>query len=311
MNMADSPLVSIVVPCYCHEDYLVECLVSIHDQSYRDIELIVIDDASADSSFARAESLLSTGFSRRFVRSYLLRNDVNVGAHATINKGIAASNGSLLAVINSDDVYYPERVASQVNALVEAKSELSFTLVDVVAGQHGVGDIPEPFRLFTLRQLLALRRDLTSGFALLRSNQAVSTGNLMFSRRLFERIGPFLPFKYCHDWDFVLQSLFDCEPAIVMEPLYGYRLHESNSFSGLSHLAQIESEAVLRRYFRRALMGRSQNPLAPTPTNWPSYFDLFVEECGYRGYYELEDGRGRPVWRTLEPRDPIFGQAFA
>ena len=298
--MTNHPLVSVVVPTYCHEDYLLECLLSVHDQIYKAIELVVIDDASTDDSFARAEALLSTSFARRFANTVLMRNDTNIGAHATINRGIATSKGSHVAVINSDDLFFPERIAAQIEALAAARSELSFTLVDIVADPVEVPVIPEPFRLFTLRQMLALQRDLTTGFALLRANHAVSTGNLLFSRALYDRIGPFLPLKYCHDWDFVLQSLFYCEPAVVMEPLYGYRLHGSNSFSGLAHLAGIESEVVLRRFFRRGLLGGTRNPLTPTSGNWPGYFEAFIEECGYGAYYKRENGEGAEGWRTME-----------
>ncbi len=298
--MTDQPLVSVVVPSYCHEDHLLDCLLSVHDQSYRAIELVVVDDASTDASFARAEALLSTAFARRFANTVLMRNDRNLGAHATINRGIAASKGSHVAVINSDDLFYPGRIAAQIEALAEAGSELSFTLVDIIADPAEVPVIPDSFCLFTLRQMLALQRDPTTGFALLRANHAVSTGNLLFSRALYQRIGPFLPLKFCHDWDFVLQSLHHCEPAVVMEPLYGYRLHGANSFSDLAHLAGVEREVVLRRFFRRGLLGGSRNPLAPTRANWPGYFDVFIEECGHGAYFRRENGEGAAGWRTYD-----------
>lgn len=298
--MTHQPLVSVVVPSFCHEDYILDCMLSVHDQTYTSIELVVVDDVSTDASFSRAEALLSTAFARRFANAVLIRNETNLGAHATINRGIAASRGSHIAVINSDDLFYPSRIAAQIEALAETGSELSFTLVGIIADPAEVPVIPEDFRLFTLRQTLALQRDLTTGFALLRANHAISTGNLLFTRALYDQVGPFLPLRYCHDWDFVLQSLYHCEPAVVMEPLYGYRLHGSNSFSGLAYLAQVESEVVLRRFFRRGLLGGSRNPLTPTRSNWPGYFDVFIEECGYDGYFRRENGDGAAGWRTVE-----------
>lgn len=298
--MSETPLVSVIVPSFCHEDYLLECLSSIHDQTHARIELVVVDDVSNDRTFERAEALLSTAFARRFANVVLLRNQRNLGAHATINRGIMESHGTHIAVINSDDVYFRDRISAQLEALAEGGSELSFTLVSILADPGVIPEIPEAFRLFTLRQMLGLQRDLTVGLSLLRANHAVSTGNLLFTRTLYDRVGPFLPLKYCHDWDFVLQSLFDCEPAVVMEPLYGYRLHGSNSFSGLTHLAEMETEVVLRRFFRRGLMGGSRNALAPTPGNWPGYFETFVAECGYDSFFNRENGEGLAGWRTVE-----------
>ena len=48
--------ISIIVPVFNHERFLAECLMSLYDQSWGDLELVIIDDASADSSFAVAES---------------------------------------------------------------------------------------------------------------------------------------------------------------------------------------------------------------------------------------------------------------
>jgi glycosyltransferase involved in cell wall biosynthesis len=298
--MTDAPLVSIVVPSYCHEDFVLECLESIHDQSHPAVELVVVDDVSDDRTFERCEALLSTRFARRFENTVLLRNERNLGAHATINRGIAASHGSHVAVINSDDRFRPRRIEAMLAAMADEGSQLAFTLVGILADPAEMPEIPETFRLFTLRQMLALKRDATTGFALLRANQAVSTGNLLFTRALYDRIGPFLPLKYCHDWDFVLQALYLTEPAVVMEPLYDYRLHGTNSFSGLAHLAGVESEVVLRRFFRRGLMAGPANPLCPGRSFWPGYFDIFVEECGYGDFFRRENGEGGPSWRTYE-----------
>ncbi len=296
--MADAPLVSVIVPAYCHEDYIVDCLTSIHDQSHAEIELVVVDDLSTDGTAARVEALLATGFAGRFRAAQLLRNTENLGAHATINRGIAASRGSHVAVINSDDLYHPDRIAALVAALADSGSELGFSLVEVMADPAEVASIEPFFRLFALRQLLALERDPSIGFALMRSNQAISTGNLLFTRRLYDRVGPFLPLKYCHDWDFVLQSLYWTEPAVVGQEHYRYRLHASNSFSSLGYLAGMETEVVLRRFFRRGLTGCSPNPLFPCESNWPGYFGLFVAECGYGGFLGREQGHGGPGWRT-------------
>lgn len=271
--------------------------MSIHEQTHKEIELIVVDDASTDSTYDRVAALLSSGFRKRFVNSIVTRNERNLGAHATINRAIALSNGTYISVINSDDTYHPLRISRLVETLRIEQSDVGFTLVDIMSEERGDAKIPPDFRLFCLRQSIALSRDPSIGFALLRGNQAVSTGNMIFTRSLFDKVGPFLPLKYCHDWDFILQSLYYCEPAVVLEPLYNYRLHDSNSFSSLSHLAGVESEVVLRRFFRRGLAGVPPNKLFPSKDNWPGLFELFIEECELRAYFDIENGGGAPRWR--------------
>lgn len=291
----EQPLVSVVVPSYCHEDHVLECLLSIHDQTYPRLDLVVVDDASRDQSWDRLQALFATPFARRFERVILQRNERNLGTHATLNHGVSVASGQVLALMNSDDLYHPDRLATLVDALMQKKggpdkAGLAFSLVDIQMSAPGAVQIDPFFRLFTLRQQLALRRDPTVGFALMRANQAVSTGNFVFTRRLWDLVGPFLPLRYCHDWDFLLQSLFFAEPVLVEEPLYTYRLHARNSYAALTHRADIELEVATRRFLRRGLTGQSPNPLFPSASNWPGLFDLFAAECRVEGHLRMERG---------------------
>jgi len=300
--MPDKPLISVVVPSYCHDAYILDCLQSIHDQTYSRIELVLVDDCSPDATFARAQTLLATSFARRFAGVTLLRNAVNAGAHATINAGIRASGGQYVAVINSDDLFAPARIATMFAAMQEAGSEFAFSLVEVFdsAAQRGKITVPHDFLAFALRQKLDILHEPTVGFSLLRKNVAVSTGNFLFSRSLYDKVGAFLPLKYCHDWDFALQALFYTEPVAVLQPLYRYRLHDQNSFSGLAHLASVESEVVFRRFFRRGLTGQAPNPRCPNSANWPGYFEKFVELIDKTRFLERESGGGLKGWRIYE-----------
>ncbi|MCC4234468.1 glycosyltransferase [Sphingobium soli] len=299
---SEQPLVSVVVPIYNHEEFLYECLNSVHSQDYDNIELIVIDDSSTDGSFAFASKLLRTPYGQRFNRVYVSRNAKNRGAHATINEGISKAKGELITVINSDDQFLPGRITSIVNAMREKRSDVGFSLVDVVDEGNGTFTAEDlaPFAHFKIRQLLNINRDITTGFGLLRQNLAVSTGNIVFSKNIYDEIGGFLPLKYCHDWDFVLQSLFYCEPAVVLQPLYSYRLHPQNSFKGLSHMAEVETEVVMRRFFRRVIDREPLNSLCPSPSKWPGYFETFVGQKGMSRFYDREMGRGLKSWRIYD-----------
>lgn len=287
--MATGSLVSVIVPTYCHARYIADCLQSIHDQTHTELELVLVDDCSTDDTWERAQELLSGPLARRFQNIVLLRNAHNLGAYATINRAIATAQGNHISLINSDDRYHPDRIATLMAALADTGSEIGFSLVEVFAEAGQVARIDEFFRLFALRQIHAFERDPTVGFALMRANVAISTGNLLFSRDLYKRAGPFQPLNYCHDWDFLLQALFFSEPAVVHEPHYFYRLHEANSFSTLGHVTPVELEMTTRRFLRRGLLGSpSPNPLFPCEANWPGYFGFVLRECGYDGHMRRE-----------------------
>ncbi|WP_151720967.1 glycosyltransferase family 2 protein [Gemmobacter serpentinus] len=271
--------VTIIVPAYRHAAFIRDSLLSVHDQTYPHLELVVIDDASDDGTAEAAEAVLTPEFTARFARVTLLRNAGNLGAHATINRGIAESRAAYLAILNSDDLYHPDRITRLMEALQASGSELAFSLVDVLRSDPPETPMPEFFRLMALRQKLALHQDPSTGFALLRANIAISTGNFLFTRRLFDQAGPFQPLRYCHDWDFLLQALFFTEPVAVEAPLYTYRLHGHNSFASLGDVLAEETAVVIRRFLQRGQSGPSPNPVFPCAANWPGFFDIFLRDC--------------------------------
>jgi glycosyltransferase involved in cell wall biosynthesis len=275
-----------------------ECLRSIEEQTYPKLELIVVDDHSPDQTFAVAEALLCTAYSKRFQRVVLHRKETNQGAHDSLNFGLAQARGDYIAIINSDDRFRSDRIERLVEAVSKAESEFGFTGVDTItdssnseaASAGRAANLPHNFILLRLQQKLNIARDVSLGYALLRRNVAISTGNFFFSRRLAEAIGGFQSLTYCHDWDFILQALVRTEPVFVDAPLYDYRLHPGNSFRSLAHLAEAETEAVLRRFFRAIIAGEVRNPKCPRPDNDSGRFQAYLSYPKYGRYWASEGG---------------------
>lgn len=115
------PLVSCIVPVYNGERYLGETLDSIVAQTHRPIEIIVVDDGSTDRSAAVAEEC-SAG-----VR--LLRQR-NAGPAAARNHGVREAVGSLVAFLDADDLWHPEKLERQV-ARFQARDELGFCVTHI------------------------------------------------------------------------------------------------------------------------------------------------------------------------------------
>jgi len=281
------PLVSIVVPAFNHEHLIEECLRSVAAQQWPELELIVVDDVSRDATFARAQRLaIDPAFLAHFQgRVRIERNPENLGAHRTLNRAIALARGDFVGILNSDDRYAPGRIAALAPQL-EAGATLAFSGVRMI-DCNGRDITGEEFFASRLSHSQRSIRSLPSiGFALLRANVAISTGNLFFRRTLFDRVGGFRPLLYCHDWDFLLRSLLICEPVFVDQPLYEYRIHQTNSYHGLSRVAVAETEAVLTAYFSLVQRSSFENPLAPAPANWPGLFDTMLSALHLRKYWD-------------------------
>ena len=104
---SDSPLVSVVVPVYNGQRYLGEALDSIFAQSYRPLEVIVVDDGSTDGSEAVARS-----------RPVHYLKCGHEGVSASRNAGIAAVQGELIAFLDADDLLLPDALSVQVGYLL-------------------------------------------------------------------------------------------------------------------------------------------------------------------------------------------------
>lgn len=107
---AGAPLVSVVVPSFNQGRYIGQTLASVLDQSYRNLELWVIDGGSSDATLAAVG---------RFAGDPRLRwlSEPDRGQADAINKGWARSHGAVFAWLNSDDTYLPGAIATQVAAL--------------------------------------------------------------------------------------------------------------------------------------------------------------------------------------------------
>lgn len=108
------PLVSVIVPCFNHESFVEQCLRSILDQDYRNIELIVIDDGSTDSSVVKIEAL-RTVCASRFTRAVFIYRE-NRGLCNTLNEALGCATGQFIAPFASDDIMMPNRISTQVRA---------------------------------------------------------------------------------------------------------------------------------------------------------------------------------------------------
>ena len=107
--MADE-LVSIVIPYYNHKDYIEELLISIKNQTYRNIETILINDGSTDGSLPLLKSLKS-----RY--NFELLSNKNQGVCKSINQGLKKIKGTYVIIIASDDILVDNRITSQVSIL--------------------------------------------------------------------------------------------------------------------------------------------------------------------------------------------------
>ena len=178
------PLVSVIMPVYNHRAFVAAAIKSVFAQTYRPIDLIIIDDGSTDGSVIEVHKLLARELRAEGISVRFIARD-NRGAAATINEGIDFARGAYLAILNSDDFYFPERLERCIGAAKRHGAQLVFSYVEPVADNGTPLHFDHPWRIWyndAVMRELDLAPSLS--FLLLTHNIAVSSGNFVFRREL-------------------------------------------------------------------------------------------------------------------------------
>ena len=136
------PTVSVVIPVFNAEDTLKTTLDSIIHQSFTDFEIIAIDDCSQDNS-----SNILTHYASSNSKLKVIRNIDNVGAAISRNIGINASNGKYIAFIDSDDIWYEQKLEYQVSFMEQTKYPISYTSYTMINHDNSKREVYIPSQI--------------------------------------------------------------------------------------------------------------------------------------------------------------------
>ncbi|MDR2031532.1 MAG: glycosyltransferase [Azoarcus sp.] len=225
----DRPLVSVIISSCNHAPYVEASILSVLEQSYPYIELLVIDDGSSDDSVARIQALQAR-------RDFDFRVQTNKGLSRTLNDAIACARGSLIAPFGSDDIMLPDRIAIQV-AYMRDKPEVGICaggiqVIDAAGRPRGKRCCPPARRL-----------DFDDVF--LNRKPGPPAPTLLFRREALERGGGFDPEIRLEDLAIELKITHAGYFIDVLENLLAlYRVHEKNTYK--NHRFMMEN--ILRTY---------------------------------------------------------------
>ena len=172
-------MISVIVPAYNAECYIEDCLLSVLRQSYADLEIIVVDDASTDGTLEKVIALQKSDQRIRLVEL----GENSGGPAKPRNVGLKLAEGELIAFIDSDDIWHPEKLKIQINTLNHARlGMISCRRRRFVRTADIEAD--DSFRCDSDRQFAISRISYTQ---LLKKNKLVASGVLM-TRQLAEQL---------------------------------------------------------------------------------------------------------------------------
>jgi glycosyltransferase involved in cell wall biosynthesis len=236
------PLVSIVIPTHNRASMVVRAVYSAFRQTVRDVEIIVIDDASSDDTEARLRKLAQevSGLDDVLVYERLSRNS---GANVARNRGLARARGRYIAFLDSDDVWHPEKLARQLGALRAGSEDHAFSYT----GRYRVD---EHYRVIA-RQLPTRTENLAQRIR--HSNSIGTLSSVLVSTEVAQKSGGFdESLAASQDWDFFIRVLPGCQISVVREPLVMYFDGAVQRISR-NHRRRLKSHFVM---YRKHLRGR-------------------------------------------------------
>ena len=127
MHLDKEPLVSVIMPLYNCEQYVLDAINSVTEQTYINWELIVVDDQSSDNSYSIVKRIISTD---KRLKLYRLKH--NMGSSHARNHAIEIAKGKYIAFLDSDDVWLPDKLEKQITFMEQENVLLSYSSYYVI-----------------------------------------------------------------------------------------------------------------------------------------------------------------------------------
>jgi len=234
------PKVSVIIPTYNRTHYVCEAIDSVLSQTFKDLEVIVVDDGSTDDARQVLENYSS--------RIYYIYQE-NRGRSEARNKGIKAAKGEYIAFLDDDDIWLPYKLERQVQFL-DAHPDIGLvnTFTEVV-DEHG-----HILGQETKQHLQLYKKAIHIGYTYEGMSKlcVMFISSVVLRKECVDTIGVFDSHaEALEDWDLYLRLALKYRIGIIPEPLIMYRQHQSqtsrNEFIrgrinvALKHLALLDS----------------------------------------------------------------------
>lgn len=220
------PHVSVIIPAYNAEAFIVETVNSALNQTYQDLEIIVVDDGSKDGTVAALEA---------FGSGIRVHQQPNGGVARARNTGVALATGSWIAFLDADDLWLPDKLERQ---LASSTAPMIFTDRFNIGSR---GDLPE------------LQSDVTPMHggdlfvALMRQGNFITNTSVVMRRALFEQMGGFYTgLNGTEDWDLWIRIAEAHAIGFVPEPLVRYRFHAGGLSRNFARMGRERMQVITR-----------------------------------------------------------------
>lgn len=236
--MQNIPLVSVIIPVHNVEQYITDSLSSIQNQSYKNLEIIVIDDGSTDNTY----SIISE-IAKNDKRINIYKNEANIGIAKTLNKAIDLSKGDYILRMDGDDVSALDRVEKKLEFLTN-NTEINLVGCSLTAiDTHG----SEIKKIKKIGSFDLIKKTI-------RYSSPVSH-IWMCSRSVYDRLNGYRDLSGAEDYDFLLRLISSGMKCANITDYYGYyvRLGRDGNTLSTNGIAQKKLHEFIYKMHQRRL----------------------------------------------------------
>lgn len=212
-----TPKVSIIMPCYNSEKYIEKAIQSVLDQTYRNFELIIIDDDSTDKTWEIIEQ-----YAKKDFRVICTKKDENEkGISKSMNKGIEMARGKYITRMDSDDIIIPEKIFRQVQFL-DKNEEYGVCSVNI-AMMDNLGNI--------YNENVYPEQKVPSEWTFLWTNPVPNAPCMYRTNIIKDNNITFSNLRTAEDYDFLEKLITKTKVYMINLPLYYYRYNEKSTYN--------------------------------------------------------------------------------
>lgn len=214
-----NPKVSIVIPTYNRVDFLPKAVQSVLNQTYRDWEMIIVDDGSIDNT-----EEVANGYKESRIR--YIAHKYNLGISASRNTGIKNSRGEYIAFLDSDDEWFPEKISRQMNIFQKEDSKCG---VVCTGGYKIKGN-----QIMSIMSIKSIPINLDSFYERFLFENFIWISSVLVKKECFEKVGLFDEnLKSCEDWDMWIRIAKYYQFIFLETPLIKYVIHPGQKSENL------------------------------------------------------------------------------
>ncbi len=261
------PLVSVIVPVYNTEQYIRDCILSIVKQDYENLEIIIVDDGSTDSSFQIMQNLEQEY--QEILHVYHINNS---GVSAARNFGIEHSHGEYIFFVDADDYLDKDCISYYYKLIHHNQADVSIVPQPNKFHESGSENAKKAYNHSTK---CISGKDATK--EMLYYKIVISSWGKLFSRALIDKFQIRFNEKlvYGEGFLFTIQYFYHAKKvAIGYKPVYNYRLSNSNSVMTNYKKRLVEDSIASQKLIRRELANNKQEfQTALDYAYWHTCFD--------------------------------------